>query len=186
MARMAIQRGRKQYQKLAANAPVLSADNALSHNAYFAFVFVGAWLGTGKRLSPEDMGQVMTDVLLMLKPYFRFIDLNKDPGFWNRSMRKYQIWCRKGGFRKNPETWRVHLNERKNRGGSYYFFTSCPICSYLNRIGLGEIMKPLCETDHTMFALQHGRLHRKHTISSGGTVCDYWVVGDKLTDGKMK
>ena len=30
-----------------------------------------------------------------------------------------------------------------------------------------------------MFRLQHGKLHREHTIASGDPVCDYWIVGDK-------
>ena len=47
-------------------------------------------------------------------------------------------------------------------------------------IGLGEIMKPLCETDRVMFAYQHGKLYREHTIAEGAGVCDYWSVGDRM------
>lgn len=78
----------------------------MASNAYFAYVFVAAWLGTGKKISAEDIADVMKDVLAK--------------------------------------------------------------------------MKPLCELDAVMFAYQHGILHRGHTIASGGELCDYWIVGDKI------
>ncbi len=54
--------------------------------------------------------------------------------------------------KKYPATWKVHFDEKLHKDGSYYYFSVCPICSYLTGIGLGEIMKPLCETDRVMFA----------------------------------
>ena len=45
-------------------------------------------------------------------------------------------------------------------------------------------MPALCATDEVMFRLQHGRLYREHTIANGESVCDYWVVGDKIRDPK--
>ena len=42
--------------------------------------------------------------------------------------------------------------------------------------------RPLCATDKVMFAYQHGRLCREHTIASGDAMCDYWVVGDRVKE----
>ena len=78
----------------------------------------------------------------------------------------------------------MHFDEKLHKDGSYYYFSVCPICSYLTGIGLGEIMKPLCETDRVMFAYQHGKLYREHTIAEGVGVCDYWSVGDRVKNPK--
>lgn len=172
--------GKKEYEKLVVNAPDLGRDNVMASNAYFAYVFVGAWLATDKKLKPENIAVVMKDVLAVMKPFFATTNLNRDPKKWNRTMKKYAKWYDEGNGQKYPATWKVHFDEHLHRDGDYYYFTSCPICSYLTDIGLGEIMKPLCETDSVMFAYQHGTLHRDHTIASGGDICDYWVVGDQV------
>ena len=76
-----------------------------------------------------------------------------------------------------PVNWVVSFDESKHSEGSYYYFTRCPICEFCEREGIGELMPALCATDEVMFRLQHGRLHREHTIANGDGVCDYWVVG---------
>ena len=30
--------------------------------------------------------------------------------------------------------------------------------------------------------MMHSRLIREHTIAGGADICDYWTVGNKLTD----
>lgn len=178
LADKAINNGKKEYETLVENAPELGKGNSMASNAYFAYVFVGAWLGMDKKISPEDMAVIMTDVLGKLKPFFSLINLNKMPHFWDKQMKIYAHWYQSNG-KKYPETWKVHFDRNAHKDGSYYYFTSCPICSYLNAIGLKEIMPALCQTDSVMFAYQHGVLHRKHTIASGDDVCDYWITGNQ-------
>ena len=175
----AIKSGKEKYRELVVNAPELGRGNIMASNAYFAYVFVAAWLGTDKQLTPDNMGLVMRDVLERMKPFFGLVDINKNEKYWYNSMKKYKKWCDSGNLEKYPSSWNVNFDDNLHSEGSYYYFTSCPICSYLSSIGLGEIMKPLCETDKYMFAYQHGKLFRKNTIASGGKICDYWIVGDK-------
>ena len=182
MALRAIVNGKKRYRELVREAPELGKGNPMASNAYFAYVFVGAWLGTGKKLSPDDIALVMADVLKTVRPFFALTDLNKTPDKWYKDMKKYEKWYKAGNGKRYPTTWKVHFDEGKHRDGSYYYFSVCPICSYLTGKGLGEIMRPLCETDKIMFAYQHGRLYRENTIASGGKICDYWSVGDKTAD----
>lgn len=182
MADMVIRNGKKDYDHLVENAPDLGNGNSMASNAYFAYVFVGSWLATEKQLRPQEIAVVMTDVLAKMKPFFSLINLNKDPKYWDRSMKKYAKWYDNGNGEKYPDTWHVRFDDNLHKDGAYYYFTSCPICAYLTSIGLGEIMKPLCETDSVMFAYQHGILHREHTIASGSDICDYWIVGDKVKD----
>ena len=180
LADQAIHRGKAEYRTLVAEAPELGCGNPMASNAYFAYVFVGAWLGTEKKLTPEDMGLVMTDVLKRVRFFFSMTDMNKTPEKWYRDMKKYEKWYDAGNGEKYPTTWKVHFDEGIHRDGSFYYFSVCPICSYLTGRGLGEIMPALCATDPVMFEYQHGKLHREHTIAGGDAVCDYWIVGDKI------
>lgn len=176
----AIRNGKAEYRKLLSSAPELGKGNPMASNAYFAYVFVAAWLGTGKRLTPEDIAEVMKDVLRKMKPFFGLTDLNKDPKKWTREMKKYKKWYDAGNGEKYPTTWKVELDDNLHRDGSYYALTACPICTFLNNEGFGEIMPNLCELDAVMFSYQHGVLHREKTIASGEDMCDYWIVPDKV------
>lgn len=185
LAERSIRQGKVEYKGLLARADELGPGNPMATNAYFAYVFAAAWLGGGKRLSPEEMGEVMTDVLAspLLRTVFGMTDLNRTPKKWYRDMKKYEAWYEKHGA-DHPVNWVVNFDEGKHSEGSYYYFTRCPICEFCEREGIGELMPALCATDEVMFRLQHGRLHREHTIANGDGVCDYWIVGDKTPETK--
>ena len=40
----------------------------------------------------------------------------------------------------------------------------------------------MCAIDYPMCRLEHGVLHRQHTLATGGPCCDFWIVGDKVED----
>ena len=183
LAEHSIRRGKEEYRRLLAHADELGPGNPMASNAYFAYVFAAAWLGGEKRLTPDEMGAVMTDVLNgpLLRAVFGMTDLNRDPKKWYRDMKKYEAWFQKHGG-EYPVNWNVGFDETAHRDGSYYFFTRCPICEFCEREGIGELMSALCATDEVMFRLQHGRLHREHTIAGGEGVCDYWIVGDQVKE----
>jgi len=185
LAETAIRKGKKEYRKLLAEADDLGKGNPMAMNAYFAYVFAGAWLGSGKKIKPDDMGLVMTDVLesRFMRFVFGLTDINRQPKKWYNDMKKYDTWFKKNG-EKYPVNWNVRFDNSKHRDGSYYYFTRCPICEFCKRKGISELMPALCKTDDVMFRLQHGKLYRKHTIAGGDSVCDYWVVGDKLKNPK--
>ena len=183
LAGEAVSNGKSEYRRLLSHADDLGPGNPMAMNAYFAYVFAAAWLGSGKMLTPEDMGQVMTDVLetRLLRAYFGMTDLNRTPGKWEQEMRKYESWFA-GHGKDYPVNWNVTFNEDLHQDGSYYCFTRCPICEFCEREGIAELMPALCSTDEVMFRLQHGKLYREHTIARGEGVCDYWIVGDKVKD----
>lgn len=181
LAESAIRKGKAEYRTLLSHADELGPGNPMAMNAYFAYVFAAAWLGSEKKISPDEMALVMTDVLEspLLRTFFGLTDLNKTPKKWEKDMRKYEAWYEKNG-KNYPINWKVNFDEGKHRDGSYYYFTRCPICEFCEREGIAELMPALCSTDEVMFRLQHGRLHREHTIARGEGVCDYWVVGDQV------
>ena len=84
MADQAIRNGKKEYRTLLEKADDLGPGNPMAMNAYFAYVFAAAWLGSEKRISPHDMANVMTDVLTspLLRAFFGMTDLNKHPKKW--------------------------------------------------------------------------------------------------------
>ena len=183
LAAQSIRQGKAEYRRLLARADDLGEGNPMAMNAYFAFVFAAAWLGSGKKITPDEMAQVMTDVLesRLLRTAFGFTDLNKTPKKWEQAMRRYEAWYMENGG-AYPINWVVHFDEDKHRDGSYYRFTSCPICEFCRREGIDELMPALCSTDEVMFRLQHGKLFREHTLARGEGMCDYWIVGDRVKD----
>ncbi|MBR1812117.1 MAG: L-2-amino-thiazoline-4-carboxylic acid hydrolase [Clostridia bacterium] len=180
LADISIKRGKSEYRRLLSRADDLGPGNPMAMNAYFAYVFAAAWLGSGKKISPAEMGEVMTDVLTssLLRTVFGMTDLNKKPKKWYKDMKKYEAWYEKNG-KDYPVNWVVNFDETLHTEASYYYFTRCPICEFCEREGIEELMPALCATDEVMFRLQHGMLHREHTIANGDGVCDYWVTGDK-------
>ena len=185
LAKKSIKNGKAEYRGLLSRGDDLGLGNPMAMNAYFAYVFAAAWLGSSRKITPDEMALVMTDVLesRLLRTYFGMIDLNKTPKKWEKEMRKYEAWFSRHG-REYPANWNVNFDETRHKDGSFYYFTRCPICEFCQREGIGELMPALCSTDEVMFRLQHGKLHREHTIASGDPVCDYWIVGDKAEDPK--
>ena len=181
LAKESITNGKSEYRRLLSRADDLGDGNPMASNAYFAYVFAGVWLGSKKKLSPDDMALVMTDILesRLLRTVFGMIDLNKTPKKWEQDMKKYEKWFNANG-KEYPVNWKVNFDEGKHRDGSYYYFSRCPICEFCDREGISELMPALCATDEVMFRLQHGKLYRDHTIAGGDEICDYWIVGDKV------
>ena len=183
LAARSIREGKAEFKALLQKADDLGPGNPMECNAYFAYVFGAVWLGSEKKISPQEMGKIMEDVIVKMRPFFGLINLNTKKGskYWYHSMKKYQSWYEKKG-KAYPETWRVQFDETLHKDGSYYCFTSCPVCAFLQREGMGEILETLCDTDWLMFKMQHGVLHRECTLARGQHMCDYWVVGDQVKD----
>uniref|UniRef100_I5AXR1 Uncharacterized protein n=1 Tax=Eubacterium cellulosolvens (strain ATCC 43171 / JCM 9499 / 6) TaxID=633697 RepID=I5AXR1_EUBC6 len=108
LADKAIRRGKSEYKGLLCRADDLGPGNPMAMNAYFAYVFARAWLGSGKEITPDEMALVMTDVLesRLLRTVFGMTDLNKTPKKWERDMRKYEAWYKAHG-KDYPVNWVV-------------------------------------------------------------------------------
>lgn len=185
LADQAIRKGKAEYRGLLSRADDLGPGNPMAMNAYFAYVFAAAWLGSGRRITPEEMGQVMTDVLEspLMRRVFGMTDLNRRPKKWEQDMRRYQAWYEAHGG-EYPVNWVVNFDENRHKEGSFYYFTRCPICEFCQREGISQLMPALCATDEVMFRLQHGKLHREHTLANGEGMCDYWITGDRREEAR--
>ncbi len=178
IADIAIKNGKAKYRYILENADDLGNNNPLAANAYFAYAFVGAWLGCGKALTPSQMGNVMNDVLHSVSFIFGLVDMNKKSHIkrYKKTMQKYIDW-QNINLKKYPTSWKLYIDEAEK--GFAYHFTSCPIAATCKELGFPEIMPSLCETDHTMAAIKHGKLKRMGTIADGAKICDYLYIGDK-------
>ena len=56
--------------------------------------------------------------------------------------------------------------------------------TFARREGYLEVLPVMCDIDHITDSLMHAKLNRKYTLASGGKVCDYWFVGDKMKNPK--
>ena len=54
LAEISIREGKKEYRRLLSRADDLGPGNPMASNAYFAYVFAAAWLGSGRKIRPED------------------------------------------------------------------------------------------------------------------------------------
>lgn len=92
---------------------------------------------------------------------------------------KYAGWCTPGKEKQYPTSFKVDFEGQPYDGACYYRITRCPICAYADKLGVRELMPLFCELDEVMITLQHGVLHRQHTLANGGDYCDYFITGDK-------
>ena len=86
LAEQSIREGKTEYRRLLSRADDLGPGNPMATNAYFAYVFAGAWLGSGKRITPNEMALVMTDVLesRLMRFVFGLTDMNRTPKKWEQ------------------------------------------------------------------------------------------------------
>ena len=122
LAEQSIRRGKDEYRRLLSRADDLGPGNPMAMNAYFTYVFAAAWLGSGKKITPDEMALVMTDVLdsRLMRTVFGMTDLNKNPKKWEKDMRKYEAWFGDHG-RDYPVNWNVHFDASRHRDGSFYY-----------------------------------------------------------------
>ena len=57
LADRSILEGKKEYKRLLSRADELGPGNPMAMNAYFAYVFAAAWLGSGREITPEEMAR---------------------------------------------------------------------------------------------------------------------------------
>lgn len=169
------------YKKLVAEADDIGEDNPMAYNELFALAFVAPYLASEKRISPQVAQEMMRRSLYHVKFYFGMVDLNTPKGKLanQKSILKYVKWYTPAREKQYPASFKVDFVGKPYEGACYYRITRCPICAYCKKLGVEELMPLFCELDEVMIGLQHGVLHRRQTIASGGECCDYWITGDR-------
>ena len=185
-ASQTMRRAKPIYRELVAGMDDLGAGNPMAYNALFALAFVAPYLASEKKIPPETVQEMMRRSLYHVKFYFSAVDLNTARGKAanKKSMVQYVRWYDEEKARRYPTSFLVDFVGRPDPDACYYRITRCPICAYCAKLGVSELMPLLCALDEVMISLQHGVLHRQHTIASGGEYCDYYITGNRELPGE--
>lgn len=176
-----MKRSKPLYRRLVQEAPDIGSGNPMAYNELFALAFVAPYIASGKEIAPETVQEMMRQSLVHVKWFFSRTDLNTPRGKAEnkKSIMAYMKWYTPEKEMLYPASFKVDLEGQPYEGACYYRITRCPICAYCKALGVEELMPLLCDLDHLMIHLQHGVLHRRQTIASGGECCDYFITGDK-------
>ena len=169
------------YREMVERADDIGADNPMAYNELFALAFVAPYVASEKKIPPETVQEMMRRALDHVGWYFGRTDLNTEKGKAEnkKSIVRYVKWYTPERERQYPTSFKVDFVGQPYEGACYYRITRCPICAYTEKLGVKELMPLFCELDQVMIALQHGVLHRKHTIAAGGEYCDYYITGNR-------
>ena len=161
----------------------IGADNPMAKNIYMSFVFLAIWKASEGAIDVESYRKVIQN--FVKSPMAGMImggkDLNKPETLQAAKARFHamQAWADAHPQYKD-KTWDFNFDENKHRDGSYYHFTRCPIEAFARKYGYLEVLPLCCELDYAMTEAMHGVLHRDYTLATGGDMCDYWIVPDKI------
>lgn len=180
-ARGIMRKSKKVYRELVAQADDIGDDNLMAYNELFALAFVAPYVASEKKIPPETVQEMMRRALYHIKWYFGITDLNTARGKAEnkKSIVKYVRWYTPEKEAQYPTSFKVDFVGQPHEGACYYRITRCPICAYTEKLGVAELMPLFCELDNVMITLQHGVLHRRQTIASGGEYCDYYITGNR-------
>ena len=169
------------YREMVERADDIGTDNPMAYNELFALAFVAPYVASEKKIPPETVQEMMRRALYHVGWYFGRTDLNTEKGKAEnkKSIVRYVKWYTPERERQYPTSFKVDSVGQPYEGACYYRITRCPICAYTEKLGVKELMPLFCELDQVMIALQHGVLHRKHTIAAGGEYCDYYITGNR-------
>lgn len=157
-------------------------DNPMATNIYECLVVLAIWKAADGKISVNDLREICVGIMSMpvLKVVGLFINGNNKSGVrkFSKMIHKDAAW-----LDEHPEykaaSWDFNFDETKHDKGFYYHFTQCPLNNFARREGCLEVLPVMCDVDFLTAKLMHFKLHREHTLASGGKVCDYWYVGDK-------
>ncbi len=185
-----IKKAKPLYRQMLLQAEDIGAKNPMASNIYMSFVFMAIWKAADGTITPDDMRE-MTRQLLEMKIVRTVMgggmDINrpKDMDKLNEQLHKWAKWAD-----EHPEyqdkTWDFHFDDTLHKTGIYYHFTRCPLNDYARAYGYLEILPVMCEMDHLTAGLYHAKLYRQQTLAGGGSICDYWYVGDQEVDYSAK
>lgn len=172
-----------EYRDMLQRADDVGADNPMASNMYECLLFLALWKAADGKISVDDLREISVEVMSMpiLKVIGLFVNGNKPSGIKHLKsmMEKDAAWLETHPQYKDV-SWDFNFDETKHRDGFYYHFTQCPLNTFARREGYLDVLPVMCDIDYLSAKLMHFKLNRKYTLASGGEVCDYWFVGDKV------
>lgn len=185
VTRAALKKAPGIYREMLIEVDDIGFDNPMADNIYMGFVFMAIWKASDGKIDVESYRDVIKK--FMGNPVVQRVvggkDFN-DPKVLAAAKDKFhsnQKWAD-----DHPEyrdkTWDFNFDDTKHRDGAYYHFTRCPLNNFARKYGYLEVLPLCCEIDYLTAKAKHAVLHRDYTLASGGAMCDYWLVPDKIED----
>jgi hypothetical protein len=185
VTKKALKGSKKIYREMLEKVDDIGADNPMASNIYSCFVFLAIWKAAEGAIDVESLRIVIKK--FMKSPIVSKImggtDLNR-PEDMQKAKDKFhamQAWADAHPQYKD-KTWDFNFDETKHKDGSYYHFTHCPLEKFARENGYLEVLPVCCEIDYLSTEASHGVLHRDYTLATGGSICDYWIVPDKIVN----
>ncbi len=173
------------YRKMLNDVDDIGSDNPMAGNIYMAFVLMAVWKAADGAIDVESYRTVVRNFLTgsFARNFIGKSDMNKPEDVLKAKakFRKMQEWADEHPQYKD-KTWDFNFDEDRHKDGSFYYFTRCPLNDFSRKYGYLEVLPACCELDHIITEASKGRLIREYTLATGGPVCDYWIVPDKLKD----
>lgn len=173
------------YRQMLSEVEDIGSENPMAGNIYMAFVFMAIWKAADGAIDTESYRTVVRSFLTksFARKFIGKSDMNKpeDVIKAKEKFRRMQAWADEHPEYKD-KTWDFNFDEARHKDGSFYYFTRCPLNDYARKYGYLEVLPVCCELDHLLTEASKGKLIREYTLATGGPICDYWIVPDKLAN----
>lgn len=173
------------YRQMLSEVEDIGSENPMAGNIYMAFVFMAIWKAADGAIDTESYRTVVRSFLTksFARKFIGKSDMNKpeDVIKAKEKFRRMQAWADEHPQYKD-KTWDFNFDEERHKDGSFYYFTRCPLNDYARKYGYLEVLPVCCELDHLLTEASKGKLIREYTLATGGPICDYWIVPDKLAN----
>ncbi len=166
----------------------IGADNPMAPNIYMSLVFLAVWKASDGTIDLESYRTVIRR--FVKSPAARIVlgghDINRprDREAMRKNFHAMRDWA-DAHPQYRDRTWDFHFDDTRHRDGICYHFTVCPMISFARRYGCLEALHVCCcDIDFLTAEASHGVLHREHNLVDGDSICDYWIVPDRIRDPK--
>ncbi len=175
------------YRDMLEKVDDIGADNPMAGNIYMAFVFMAIWKAADGAIDTDSYRTVVRNTITksFMRKFIGKNDLNSPDGvkIGNEKMHRMKDWA-DAHPQYHGKTWDFNFDDTLHQDGFYYHFTYCPLNSFARKYGYIEVLPVCCELDHILTEASHGKLIREYTLATGGDICDYWIVPDKIKEPK--
>ena len=171
------------YKDMLEKCDDIGYDNPMAANIYLCFVFLAIWKAADGAIDPDSYRIVVNNFM-----HSKFVakamsgnDINTPEGM-QKAVNKFhanQEWT-DAHPRYKDKTWDFNFDDTKHKDGTYYYFTICPLNDFARKYGFLEVLPVCCDIDYISTQYSHGVLHREKTLATGGSMCDYWIVPDRI------
>ena len=171
------------YKEMLAKTEDIGFENPMANNIYMSYVFFAIWKAAEGEITPVEFKEVITEFMSnsLVTKYMGGMDVNEPAAMRKMEDKFHQMaeWAEEH-LEYKDKTWDFNFDKTLHRDGTYYHYTRCPIEKFARENGYLEILPVICDIDFLTAKAKGAVLHREQTLATGGKMCDYWFVGDKV------